>query len=575
MATPQTPRRARSPFARYGPLIAVIVVVAIVAITIGVLSGSKSKKQVTTGSGPGASKLPVLYDEAKANGTLAKYTWQPHCDTTTGNVAIPILNAPPCVPVLSGGNGGATSPGVTATTIKIGYYIPKPDPTYDPILKAAGAYDSPDDTAKATVDYMAIYSHLYELYGRRVQLVRLDGTGLGTDAIAAHADADRAAAEGVFAVMGGPTQAPIFQDELARKHILCIGTCVLSSPASKLAQNAPYIWGTGPTPEQAAAMTTELVKKQLVGKDAVYAGDPKLRTQPRRIALLSYDTPDGEYKASWDQFYSDLGKAGAQLAGHVGYFLNPKSLATDARTVATKLKATGATTIVFTGDPIFPSLLTTQMTQQGYFPEWVMSGTVLADTDVFARKFDQRQWAHAFGLQLIPARLPKPQQDSYSVHEWWFGTPPPTQNNFALVKGNVELLMDGIQLAGPDLTPQAFRDGLWHIPPQASGTSLKFVDTYGRHGLWPGIDYGGFDNAGILYWDPNAVGSDETGSVGKGMYRLLGGGVRYLPGQWPSTPVKLFDPAGTVTVYSATNIPSELRPPTEPVPPDAPAAKGK
>ena len=43
------------------------------------------------------------------------------------------------------------------------------------------------------------------------------------------------------------------------------------------------------------------------------------------------------------------------------------------------------------------------MTQQGYFPEWVMAGTVLADTNVFARKFDQKQWSHAFGLQLIPA----------------------------------------------------------------------------------------------------------------------------------------------------------------------------
>ena len=47
------------------------------------------------------------------------------------------------------------------------------------------------------------------------------------------------------------------------------------------------------------------------------------------------------------------------------------------------------------------------MTQQNYFPEWVMAGTVLADTNVFARKFDQQQWKHAFGLQLIPARVPK------------------------------------------------------------------------------------------------------------------------------------------------------------------------
>ena len=82
------------------------------------------------------------------------------------------------------------------------------------------------------------------------------------------------------------------------------------------------------------------------------------------------------------------------------------------------------------------------MTEQGYFPEWVMAGTVLADTVVFARSFDQQQWTHAFGLQLTPARVPKPQQDSYTLHEWWFGTQPPTENNFAIVKGNVELTDD-------------------------------------------------------------------------------------------------------------------------------------
>ena len=107
------------------------------------------------------------------------------------------------------------------------------------------------------------------------------------------------------------------------------------------------------------------------------------------------------------------------------------------------------------------------MTEQGYFPEWVMAGTVLADTVVFARTFDQKQWKHAFGLQLTPARVPKPEQDSYTLHEWWFGTQPPTQNNFAIIKGDVELTMDGLQLAGPNLTPETFREGLYHPPPKA------------------------------------------------------------------------------------------------------------
>ena len=575
MTTAQTPRPRRSPLARYAPALAAVVVIAIIAVVIGLVSGGKTKKEVTPNTAGSAAfaDVPIFYNEAKKLNTLAKYTWQPHCDTATGLVTIPILNPPPCVPALSGSNGGATSPGVTATTIKIGYYVSPPGP-YDILLKGAGAYDSPDANAQGYQDYFQIYEHLYELYGRKLQLVRLNGTGPSDDEAAAKADADHAAAEGVFAVVGGPLQARNFQTELAAKKILCLGTCDIASPQKFVEDNAPYIWPISPTPEQTAKMTTAMIKSLLVGKNAVYAGDPKLQKEPRRFALLSYDTPQGEYTDSWNQFYNDLKATGAQVAGHVSYYLNPATLPGDARTIATKLKATGATTIVFTGDPLFPASLTAQMTEQGYFPEWVMSGTVFADTNVFARRFDPRQWSHAFGLQLIPARLPKPQQDAYSVYKWWFGKEPPVQNSYGIIKAAVEQLMGGLQLAGPKLTPETFRDGLWHAPAQKSGPKeLGTLVTWGKHGYWPGVDVGGGDNAGVLYWDPNASGADETGAFGKGMYRLVEGGRRYTPSEWATASVKLFDPKGSVTIYPADAIPPELLPKATPVPPDAPAYK--
>jgi hypothetical protein len=337
------------------------------------------------------------------------------------------------------------------------------------------------------------------------------------------------------------------------------------------------MWGTGPTPEQAGLMATEMIKTQLVGKPVSFAGGD-LNGKPRTFALLSYDTPDGKYKASWDQLYSNLGKAGVPLAknGHVSYFLNLTSLSADARTIANKLKSIGATTIVFTGDPIFPNYLTHQMTQQGYFPEWVMAGTVLADTNIFGRTFDQQQWQHAMGLLLTPAtvKLPKNMQDSYTVYQWWYGKPPVRENGFAITEGEVQLLTTGIQLAGPHLTPETFRDGLFHAPTQSAGQgSIGTIVTYGDHGYWQGTDWGGLDNAGIIYWDPNATGNDETGSPGKGMYRLVDGGRRYLPGHWPTTPIKLFDPAGTVTTYTAQNVPPDLIAKKQPLPADAPAAQ--
>ena len=56
-----------------------------------------------------------------------------------------------------------------------------------------------------------------------------------------------------------------------------------------------------------------------------------------------------------------------------------------------------------------PIYLTKAATEQNYFPEWVITGTVLTDTTALGRLYDQKQWAHAFGLSSLPVRIPKEQ----------------------------------------------------------------------------------------------------------------------------------------------------------------------
>lgn len=580
MGMQQAPRPRRSPWVRYAPFIAIVAIAAIVAVALATRSDNK-KNTVNVGGDvvatqSGVNGIPLFYNDAKKKGVVAKYTWQDHCDTTTGRVAIPILNPPPCVPKAAGDNGGATSPGVTADTIRIGYYVSKADPLGDALLKMSGAYDTPEATSQAYKNYAELYAGTYELYGRKVQMVPIDGTGTLADAVAARADADRAAAKNVFAVLAGPAQAKEFADELAQKKILCIGTCIIAQPQKYVLDNAPYLWPPGPTPDQTATMITEFIKKQLLGKPAEWAG-PDQKGKSRTFTLLTYNTPDGQYTSSWNTLEKLLKDAGVPIKTHVDYYLNLPTLQADGRTIAAKLKQANATSVIFSGDPIFPRYLTAEMTKQNYFPEWVMSGTVLADTNVFARSFDQQQWAHAFGLQLIPARLPQDKQDAWTVHQWWFGTKPPTENNYAIVKGNVEVLMAGLQLAGPHLTPESFKAGLDAAPPIVPGDppTRRTIVSFGNHGLWADTpdDPAGLDNAGILYWDPNARGTDETGAMGNGMYRLMDGGLRYVQGHWPTDPVKLFDPTNTVTVYGESDIPPELLPKSYPPPPGAPTHK--
>ena len=101
----------------------------------------------------------------------------------------------------------------------------------------------------------------------------------------------------------------------------------------------------------------KFIKNQLVGKDAVYAGDPKLQKEKRKFAVLSYDTADGEYSLVWDKLYNELKGAGVDVKGHVSYFLNCPPSRPTRQTIVQKLKAIDATTMIFTGDPIAPDLL--------------------------------------------------------------------------------------------------------------------------------------------------------------------------------------------------------------------------
>jgi hypothetical protein len=581
MSMQQAPQRRRSPWVRYAPIIVIVVIVAIVAVYLGTRSSSKksdnnnSTTNTTVNAKSGVNGVPLFYNDAKAQGVLTKYTWQPNCDTSTGLVAVPIVNPAPCVPTAAN-NGGATSPGVTGSTIKIGIYIAKPDPTYDPILKAVGAYDTPDATWQAEQDYAQIFENTYEMYGRKFQLVRIDGSGPSTDAVHARADADVAAQDGVFAVIGGPAQTKTFGDELAAKHILLVGSGSNAQPQQNFENESPYLWSTGPSPEQTSSMIAHFIQTQLIGKPAQYGG-ADVNGKPRTFTLLTYDTPDGVYKSSWDDLENKIKGIGGTVKDHIDYFLDPTALQQDARTTAARLKAAGATSIIFTGDPIFPQFLTKEMAKDNYFPEWIMSGTVLADTNVFARGFDQQEWQHAFGLSLTPVQLPKDKQDSYTVHQWWFGTPPPTQNNYAIVKGDWQLLSQGIQLAGPNLTPQTFKNGQDAMPPVTSSLqpTNQAISTYGDHGYWPNEtdDPMGLDNTGILYWDPNVSGPDETGTVGQGMYRRVLNADRFLlgpnGGNWPAN-IPLFNPANTITTYTDSNVPADLLPKTYPVPANAP-----
>jgi hypothetical protein len=512
-------------------------------------------------SGPG--RLPLTFDEAKAQGK--QVDWGPGCDTTTGKVAVPSGYAPPCVEPWKGGdNGGATASGVTKDTITVALYQAQPDLLQQTFFQNSGSDESLSKERDTTQQYVDYFSAHYQLYGRTIKLVTVKASGAPDDDVAAKADAIKVATEvHAFASFGGPGQTTAYADELAARGVLCVGDCVIGEPQSFLDRHAPYVWPTIASPEQASEHWAAFVGKQLAGGKATHAGDKAVQAKRRVFGIVHYDDSAGTFAKSVAHFKQRLASYKVKPAVTVPYSLDITTAQQDARNVIAKLKSAGVTSIILAGDPVFPTFLTKEATAQQYFPEWVVLGYAFTDTAVFGRQYDQQQWAHAFGVSMLPARTTDEIDELGNLITWQTGHPPPAKTFRELVQAPL-VFFTGVHLAGPSLTAKSFRAGLFRFPSAAATTPTRLHLSWGRHGIWPGFDLTGGDDATVIWWDPNATGPDEVGRAGKGLYRYVDSGKRYLPGQWPTAPIPLFDAKTSSGVLTA--LPPGDAPPSYPSP---------
>lgn len=229
-------------------------------------------------------------------------------------------------------------------------------------------------------------------------------------------------------------------------------------------------------------------------------------------------------------FEERLCEIDVELAESLAYTLDPARLQEQATSVMAKFKAAGVTTLVFSGDPIAPATFTQEATAQEYSPEWVLGPQALVDTTVFSRTYDQEQWSHAFGPSPLTARFRSQDGAAYALHEWYHGTPPPAIDTNAVLFPQPALFFAGLQAAGPELTPESFQAGLFSRDPTPNVITNP-SQSFGDHDLWPYDDYNGTDDVTEVWWDPDATGPDEIRNEGRGMWRYVDGGKRYLPGQ--------------------------------------------
>ena len=421
---------------RYGPVVAIVVVVAVIAAVVVLNRGGSSTTTgapapLSTSSADAAAsfKQAVSFTEAKPAGTVGSIDWGSRCNVKTGKLAYPSFFAGECYAPFHGNNGGVTATGVTATAIKVVFYVPQDeDPVLSYILSAIKDPATGAQTTATMRDWVAFYNHFFETYGRTVQLVPFTATGLASDPIAARADAVTIATNiKPFAVWGGPVLTTAFADELAARKVLCID-CGSGDTNNYFQQRSPYVWSLGILPEQGMVHVTEWLRKQVAGRKASFAGESDLTGRTRKFGVVAL-VNNADSRAVLAEFKRLAAAAGIDVARYVTY-ASPTDLPTQAPALIARLKASGVTSVIFSGDPVAPQALTRAATGQHWFPEWIITGSTLTDTAAFGRSFDQRQWAHAFGVSFGAARTGI--TGAIPLYKWWTGQGPPDISGAAL-----------------------------------------------------------------------------------------------------------------------------------------------
>ncbi|MDE0700436.1 MAG: hypothetical protein OXH61_06920 [Acidimicrobiaceae bacterium] len=473
------------------------------------------------------------------------------CDTERGTLAVPNFFAPECFAPFEGDNGGATAPGVTEDSIKIVWWTARDaDPVLSYVTSAILNDDTTADDEHTMHKLVEYYESYYETYGRKVDLVVYEGSGNINDVGAARADAVEIAEEHKpFMVWGGPTLTNAFAEELHARGIPCIG-CGPGQTQDYYVDRPGLAYTIGKGPDQLNVLVAEYIGKRLAGDPAIHAGDESMHSKQRVFGRIWIEASAASAGLN-QQFEDALADWGVQIEESQNYVLDPGTLQESASTVIARMKQAGVTSVIFNGDPIAPREFTNEATAQDYWPEWIVTGSVLVDTTAFSRTYDQQQWANAFGVSNLAARVDRVIGGVYSLYVWFHGEPPRADDNIGVINPAIQTFYSYLQLVGPDLTIENFHDAIFAAEPTRRAFTAPSI-SYGYDGIWPAEfepDYRGVDDVAEIWWDPTVPGLDEIDRDGVGMWRFVNGGQRYKPGEIPEGPPAAFVLEGTVTIY--------------------------
>ena len=529
----------------YGPLLAVALAFVIMATTVSAdprdrveyagsvevpdISGPGDIAQDGTPGAPGSEGTagrPGSGSSSSGGGGAASVSG---CGDRTRQVGGDPYS-PPCY-AFSGDNGGATSKGVTEDSIVVTVRRLEGPSAAEIFADISGqsVNDSPqsyENTVQALAEY---FSSRFQFYGRKldVRFFRGEGNGatelLGGGKEKALADALKASQEqGAFADISGITIP--YADALARNGVVNFGAPYPS--AEWFEGRKPYSWSLFPDGTNVVNSSAAAVISRLGGSSTAEFAGPSMQGRPRVYGIVAPE--NAEYQESVNRYLGLLGAAGIEIRLNMKYKLDISSMPNQASNIIAQLKDAGVTSVLCGCDPVMLALgLTPKANEQGYEPEWLTSGLAFVEQDLVGQLIDRRQWSRAFGIAYNAESEPLGRSFPYAAYK---AVRPNDEPAFGVeeIYYQMYLLAIGVQMAGPNLTPQTFEAGMFQYP-----------DSLGPRGSWgfgPG-DYTPTDDFREIWWDPDRISPQNNKA---GAWVQLNGGARYSPSNAPRGPAGFF-----------------------------------
>jgi len=508
----------------------------------------------------------------------------PNCDPETKQIKILLIARAPCVRhVAAAQNGGATSSGVTRDAVKVVIVAASDPNTVSSDIASAVLGGTNQATGKtgtladAARDENQLLSKFYETYGRKLDIEFYTRTGL--DEAAQRADAVAIAEKKPFIVLSA---LPITGQILAQQKIITFDT---PTDPRVVQTQSPYRFSWSTDYVSTSLQAAEVLGKELWGGKAKWAGDVSMHAKTRKFGIIYPGSSDAVPYPDLSLFEKTVRKyGGGTIATKIQY---TGATGADATTINTenqqnavpliaKLKDAGVTTVVAIASSSMLQGLTKAATQQEYNPEWFCAEWFNCSFDYFARQLDQQQWAHAFGVgSLYPALEGDAVDGQTQLFQWYWGKNQGTSSSYMFsILNNT---YTGIHMAGPKLTPQTFKAGLWSKPMQGGAASGSVTGLMSGYGPQVGLPYPAFaasgEDGGLWWYNADIEGNSNVFKVsGKGKAMWMFGGKRYRPGQYPKGEQPLFDmsqavaflpanaDADLVPQYECTGCPSQTSP---------------